>query len=188
MVVGASADHLVAALHQLVGEGAGGEEHLLLILGEGGRESLAEGHGLGGDDVFERAALHAGEDGRVEQLRHHLCHALGRFLAPGVLEVLAHQDYAAAGAAQSLVGGGGDDVGVFDGVVEQAGGDEAGGVCHVDHQDGADFVGQAAHAGIVPLAAVGAGAAHDELGALAACHFLHVVVVHKSGFGIHVIF
>ena len=60
-------------------------------------QRLAEGHGLGGDDVHQRAALQAGEDRRVD--------LLGDVLVVG-------EDHAAARAAQGLVRGGGDDMGV----------------------------------------------------------------------------
>ena len=76
---------------------------------------------------------------------------------------------------------------ILDGVVEQTCGDESGGVRHVDHEDGTDLVGQVAHAGIVPLAAVCAGAAYDEAGTLAACHLLHLLVVNEPGGAVYVI-
>ena len=81
----------------------------------------------------------------------------------------------------------GDDVGIFERVVEQTCGDEAGGVGHVDHEDGADAVGDFTHAGIVPFAAVGAGAADDEFRALAQGYFLHLVVVDEAVLFAHVI-
>ena len=62
-----------------------------------GPQRLAERHRLGGDDVHQRAALQAREDRRVD--------LLGDRLVVG-------QDHAAARAAQRLVGGGGDDMGV----------------------------------------------------------------------------
>ena len=56
------------------------------------------------------------------------------------------QDHAAARAAQGLVGGRRDDVGVGDRVRVDAAGYQAGEVGHVDHQVGADFVGDLAEA------------------------------------------
>ena len=79
-------------------------------------------------------------------------------------------------------------MGVLDGVVKQTGGYEAGGVRHIHHEDGADFIGETAHAGVVPLAAVGTGAADDEARTLATRDLLHVVVVDTAGFGVDIIF
>ena len=138
--------------------------------------------------MFERAALYAGEYGRVEQGRHLLDFAFGRLFAPGVVKVFAHQDDAAAGTAQGFVGGRGDDVGIFERVVEQTGGDEAGGVSHVDHQEGSDFVGNLTHAGIVPFAGVGRGTADDEFGTLAQSHLFHHVVVDVARIFAHAVF
>ena len=57
-----------AALDELFGHGSGVLHHLLAVDLEGRVKGFAEGHGLGGDDVHERAALDAGEDGLVELL------------------------------------------------------------------------------------------------------------------------
>ena len=83
------------------------------------------------------------------------------------------------------MGGGGDDMGVFDGVFEQTGGDESGGVCHVYHEDGADFVGEFTDAGIVPFAAVGRSTGDDEFGTLRACLLFHLLIVNAPCFGVH---
>ena len=68
-----------------------------------------------------------------------------------------------AGAAEGLVGGGGDDVGVRDGRGVGSTGNEAGEVGHVDEEVGSNLVGDLAHALEVELAGVGAAAADDEL-------------------------
>ena len=100
-----------------------------------------------GDDVLERAALLAGEDGRVDGL--------------GVL--LAAQDDAAARAAEGLVHRRGDDVGVGHRVGVLARRHEAGEVRHVDDEVGADGVGDRAEALEVQEARVGAPAREDQL-------------------------
>uniref|UniRef100_A0A0N4ZIZ9 PE-PGRS family protein n=1 Tax=Parastrongyloides trichosuri TaxID=131310 RepID=A0A0N4ZIZ9_PARTI len=97
VVVGAARDDVEAALDEHAGHGLGVLHHLLLVGLELRLQRFLEGHGLGGDDVLQRAALQAGEDGRVDLLRD-----------VGVVG----QDHAAAWTAQGLVGGGGDDVGV----------------------------------------------------------------------------
>jgi hypothetical protein len=109
------------------GQGLGVGDHLDLIGLELGAQGLAEGHGLGGDDVHQRAALHAGEDLGVQLLAQ-----------VGVVG----QDHAAARAAQGLVRGGGHDVGVAHGRGVHSGGDEPGDVGHVAHQRGAPLVGR----------------------------------------------
>ena len=110
-----------------------------------------EGHRLGGDDVLERAALDAGEDLAVDRL--------------GVR--LAAEDQAAARAAQGLVGGGGDDVGVRHRGGVQPGRDQAGDVGHVHHQGRPDLAGDLGEAVEVEDARVGAGADHQDRAACA---------------------
>ena len=70
-----------------------------LLVGEGVGGSQAEGHGLAGDDVFQRSSLLAGEDSGVDLLRN-----VG----------LIGEDDAAAGTAEGLVRRRGHDVGVRD--------------------------------------------------------------------------
>ena len=97
MAVGAAGDDVEAALLQRLGEGAGIGDDAGGMFFERWLQRLAEGDGLGGDDVHQRTALVAGEDRGVELLRP--------------IRVVGEDD-AAAGAAQGLVGGRGDDVGV----------------------------------------------------------------------------
>ena len=137
--------------------------------------------------MFERAALRAGEDCAVEDLAHHLHFAFGRGESPRVLEVFAHEDNAATRAAQRFVRGGGDDVRVFHGVVQQAGSNQAGGVRHVHHKERAHLVGDVAHALIVPLAAVSGAAAYDEFRFMLQGELFHLVVIHKSRFSVKVV-
>ena len=106
------------AAQQLLGHGLGARDGALLALLEQLGLGDLERDRLAGDDVLERAALLAGEDGGVDLL--------------GVL--LAAEDQPAAGAAERLVDRGGDDVGVRHRVGVQARGDEPGEVRHVDHQ------------------------------------------------------
>ncbi len=80
-----------------------------------GLQRFLERHGLARDHVHQRAALQAGEDGAVH----------------GLFVLGLHQDDAATGAAQALVGGGGDHVGEGHGVGVHARSDQAGVVGHV---------------------------------------------------------
>jgi len=131
--------------------------------------------------MLERTALDAREDGRIENLRHHLHGALRRREPPRILEVFAHEDNAAARPAQGLVGRRGDDMGVFHGIVEQSGGNEARRVGHVYQQQRPDLVGDLAHALVVPLARVGRRTADDQLRAALFGQTLHGVVVDTPG-------
>jgi hypothetical protein len=98
--------------------------------------------------MHQRPALQAGEDGRVD--------LLGERLVIG-------QDHAAARAAQGLVRGGGDDMGVRERRGMRATGHEAGEMRHVDHEIGADLVGDLAEAGEIPVPGIGRAAGDDDL-------------------------
>jgi hypothetical protein len=89
--------------------------------------------------VDEWTALLAGEDAPVHALR----------------EVLGAEDEAGAGAAEGLVGGGGDHVRVRHGRGMHAAGDEAREVCHIDEEFRADLVRDGAEPREVELARVG---------------------------------
>ncbi len=131
-----------------------------------GAQRLGQRDGLGGDDVHERAALLAGEDGLVD----------------GRGQVLRADDQAGARAAQSLVRGGGGDVRMRHGRRMHAAGDQAGDVRHVEDVNRAHLVGDLAHAREVPQARIGAGAADDDLGLFLRGDGFHLVVV--DGFGV----
>ena len=152
MVLGATADDLVAFVGEGIGHGCCVGFDASLICFEFGSQGFAERYGLGCDYMLERTALNSGKHSRVDQLRHLAHLALGVGLAPGIVEILAEQDDAAARTAEGLVGCRGDDVGIFERVVEQTGGDKTCGMGHVDHKYCSDLVGDLAHAGIVPFA------------------------------------
>ena len=113
------------ALSSVVGDRLGAGDRAPLALAEGLGLGDPERDRLAGDHVHQRAALLAGEDGRVDLL--------------GVL--LLAEDHAAARAAERLVDRRRDDVRVRHRARVQPAGDEAGEVRHVDEQVGADLVG-----------------------------------------------
>ncbi len=117
------------------GERLGVVDDLARIDLEVGLQRLAEGDGLGGDDMHQRAALKAGEDRRIDLL--------------GDVRVIG-QDKAAARAAQGLVRRRGDDMGVREGRGMHAAGDEAGEMRHIDEEIGADRIGDLAEFGEIP--------------------------------------
>ena len=164
--VGAAGDDAVALGRDGFSEDFRVGDDLPGVGGEVGLEGFLEGYGFGGDYVHQRAALLAGEDAAI--------------YTGG--ELLLAEDQAAAGAAQGLVGGGGDDVGVGDGRGVGVACDEAREVGHVDHEVRPGFVRDGAHAGKVELARVGAAAAYDDLGFFAQGDGFELVVV--DGFGV----
>ena len=131
---------------QALGEDARAVDGALLAVAELGLGRELERGRLRGDDVHERAALLAGEHVRVELLRQ-----LG----------VVGEDEARARAADRLVHGRGDDVGVRHGRRVQARRDEPGEVRHVDPEHRADLVGDRAERGEVELARVGRPAGDD---------------------------
>ena len=66
MVVGSAGDDAEAFGGERFGEHLGVGDDLVGVGGEVGIEGFFKGYGLGRDDVHERAALLAGEDGAVD--------------------------------------------------------------------------------------------------------------------------
>ena len=99
VVVGPAGDDMIAFVDESLRHDSGVFLDLLLVGLELGLQCLTEGNGFGSDDMLEWSALCSGEDGRVEERRHHAGFALGGCLAPGINKVFAHEDDAAAGSA-----------------------------------------------------------------------------------------
>ncbi len=118
MVVRRAGDDAEAVLLHALAERLGVAHDLLLVGLEFGPQRLAERDRLGRDDVHERAALHAGKHLRVDFLRV-------LFLA---------ENQAAARAAQGLVRGGRDEIGVGNRRRMDARRDEPRDVRHVDEE------------------------------------------------------
>ena len=132
MIFGATGDQFVAARKEDFSHDFGVIQHLFLIFGEGGVQRLQERDGFRGDDLHQRPALNAGEDGGVELF-------LNRFVG-------ARENQPAARPAQGFVGGGGDDIGNRHRVWRESGRDQSGDVRHIDQQIRADAVGNVAEA------------------------------------------
>ena len=118
MVVRGAGDDAEAVFLHAFAERLGVADDLLLVGLEFGPERLAERDRLGRDDVHERAALHAGKHLRVD------------FLG----ELFLAENQAAARAAQGLVRGGRDEIGVGNRRRMDARRDEPGDVRHVDEE------------------------------------------------------
>src|SRR5690606_8224468 len=116
---------------------------------------------LGSDDMHQRAALNAGEDGRVDD-----------FFVFGL-----HHDDAATRATQRFVRGGSDEVGVRNRVGVLAAGDEACIVGDIHHEQGAVFASDTTHALKVDTQGVSGSSADNQLGFVFASQALKRVVI-----------
>ncbi len=122
------------------------------VVGELGRGRLAEGHGLGGDDVVERAALRGrGTPPCRWPRRARPCRGCSRRAGPRRVLWVVNVTMSAYGHR----------VGVH------AAGDEPGDVGGVEHEQRTDLVGDVAERLRVDDAGVGGGAGDDHLGAVA---------------------
>ncbi|MPM56895.1 hypothetical protein SDC9_103712 [bioreactor metagenome] len=124
-------------------------------------QRLPEAHGLGRDDVLQRAALGAGEHGGVDLL---------------IEFVVVAKNHAAPGTPQSLVGGGGHNVGIGNGRGMDACGHKARDVRHVHHQIRAHRICNLPELLEVDGPGVGGGARDDQFG-LALLRGLHQLVI-----------
>ncbi len=172
MIVRAARDDIEPILHQRRRQRAGIGDDLPRIGLELGLQCFLERHGLGRDDVHQRAALQAGEHGRVDLLGHLL---------------VIGEDHAAARTAQRFVRGRRRDVGMRHWRGMNAAGDEAGDVGHVDHEIGADFVGDLAEPLPVPDARIGGAAREDQLGLVLARLGGDLVHIEQMIFAAHAV-
>ncbi|QTK78950.1 hypothetical protein AT6N2_C1164 [Agrobacterium tumefaciens] len=162
VVVSAAGDDIEAAFDQGFSQRLGVLDDLCRIVLELRLQRFTEGNSLGGDDVHQRAALEAREDGGVELLRQIL---------------VVGEDHAAARAAQRLVRGGGRNMAMRERRGMLATGDETGDVRHIDHQVSANFISNFAEALPVPDTGIGGAASKNELRLMflgLAFHFVHV--------------
>ena len=126
MIVGAPGHHGVAALHETLCHGPGVVQHTLLIDFEIRPHGFLERHRLGGDDVHQWPALHAGKDRGRKTFSN--------------LGVLPRKNQAAAGTAQRLVGCGGHHIGDGCRIGVQAGDDQTRDMSHVGQQKSPDGI------------------------------------------------
>ncbi|CWS34438.1 Uncharacterised protein [Neisseria meningitidis] len=146
---GAAGNDAQTAFNQLFRHGGCIDFHLFCVLFELGLQCFFKRHGFGGDNVHQRAALQAWEDGRVQ-----------RFF----VGIVAAQNYAAARTAQGFVGGGGNEVAEWHRVGIFATGNQSGVVRHVDKEVCADFIGDFAEFCPVDLQRVGRRTRHNHFG------------------------
>ena len=149
VIIRAAGHKAEAAFHQLLRQDLGVFHDLLRIGLEFRLQCLAEAHGLGGDDMLQRAALGTREHSGVDLL---------------VNGLVVAEDQAAPGTAKGLVGSGDHHIGVGNGGGMDTGGHQAGDVGHVHHEIGAHGVSDLPEFGKVDDAGIGGGTGHDELG------------------------
>ncbi len=161
VIVGTAGDDAESQVGEGSGEGLGVDGDLLLIFTEGRLHGFLEADGFGSDGVHERAALDAGEGEFVDLFG----------------EGGAAEDQAAARAAQGLVSGGGDDIGVGHGAGVHAGGDKTRDMSHIHEEKGVHGLGDGGDALEVNDAGIGAGAGDDHLGFVLVGKLFDFVVV-----------
>ena len=138
-----------AAFDQLFRHRCGIDFHLFRVLFELGLQRFFKRYGFGGDDVHQRAALQAWEDGGIQ-----------RFF----VGIVTAQNHTAARTAQGFVGGGGDEVAEWYRVGIFATGNQAGVVRHIDKEICTHFIGDFAEFRPVDLQRVGRCAGHNHFG------------------------
>jgi hypothetical protein len=150
VVVGATRHEAYALGQQTLGHRRGVAQDPGGVLPELIGVVLAETHGLGRDLALDGSPLAAGKDRLVDQL--------------GVF--LGGEDQPSPRAAQRLVGGGGDDVGVLHRVGEHLPGHQADEVGGVDHEHRTDLVGDRAEGVVLQVARVGRIPGQHDLGSM----------------------
>ena len=134
-----------------------------LVLAEALLRRQLERDGLAGDDVHERTTLDAREDRLVDGSAEESLESreVGRVQLRR--QLASREDEPAARAAQRLVRGGRDDVGMREGTGVEARRHESGDVGHVHEQDRADAVGDVGHPLEIESPRIGARSADDQL-------------------------
>src|SRR6266542_6639557 len=124
MIIGAAGDDAVTVFRQAGGEGLRVEHNLPLVFAELRLERFMKADRLRCDDMHERTALNARENGRIDLLGESL---------------FAH-DNAATRSAQTLVRGGGDKLRVWNRTGMLTTDDKPSDMRHVDEQKRADRI------------------------------------------------
>ena len=170
VVLGTSRGHLVSVLGlKTVSKGSGVGLNLLGVDLEFRGHDLLELGGNTGNLVLVRSSLKGRENGLVD-------------LGLEATLVLAEEDHSGTRSTEGLVGGGSDDITVFERRVLFSGGDQSGNVGHVHHQKRSVGVGDFSVFGVVPVTRVGRSSGNDhgrfEKGSITG----ELFVVNVSGF------
>ena len=172
MVVGTTRHQVHAPIHQALSQSLGVGHHLLLIHLKLRLQSLTQSDRFGSDDVHQRTALGAGEDGRVD--------LLGQILIIG-------QDHTASRSPQGLVGGGGHHMRIRHRRGVQPCGHQAGNVSHIHPQISSYLIGNGTEPGKINGSGIGRGASHNHLGLALTGHPLQLVIVNIPSLLVHAV-
>lgn len=180
MGVGTVGDESVAQLLELDFQGLSVLQHLFLVFSELWGGSLLQGSGQGRDGVVVWTTLVTWEDREVNWVFQVVVDLLTGLRVDGS-DALSVENHSTSWTSQGLVGGGGDNVSVFEWRWNDAGSNQTGDVGHVDNQVGADLVGDFPHSLVVDQSAVGRGTGDQDLWSEQNGGFLQHVVVNQAG-------
>lgn len=140
VVVSTASDKLVTAAGKLLSECLRVSLDLLTIVLELRGRDLLKLRCDTGNLVIVRATLELREDGKVELLKE--------------TSLFACEDHASAGSSERLVGSGGHDVGIFEGVSELLSSNKTTDVGHICQEVGTNLVTDSAEALVVEVSGV----------------------------------
>ena len=164
MVVRSTGDQIEAGLRQACCQCLGILKDTTLIILEFGLKRFPQGHRLGGDDMLQRPALRAGENGGINLLG----------------KLLFAQDHTAPGAPKRLMGRGAHHIGIGHGRGVEARGDQPRNMGHVHKEVGPHLMGDLCKSLKINDPWVGGGAGNDHLGLVLLCHIADLVVIDAS--------
>src|SRR5690554_3292375 len=166
VVLSTAGYHIEAALDEYFRHGLGVLQDLLLVFLEFRLQRFLEADRLSRNHMLQRAALGAGEHGRVEFL-------FDLFVGTG-------EDHAATGTTQGLVGRGSDHVRNGNRVGTDAGRHQTRHLGHIHKQVGTYFVDNSPEAGKVQSPAAGRPAGHEHLRLVPHREALYFVIVDQA--------
>ncbi|KAH3667470.1 hypothetical protein OGAPHI_003119 [Ogataea philodendri] len=96
-------------------------------------------------------------------------------------DTLSEEDHGTSWASKRLVGGGGDNVRIWEWRVGDTSSNQPGDVGHIRHQVGSDLVGDLLHSGVIHGSGVGRGTSHNDLWSEQHGGLFQSVVVDQTG-------
>ncbi len=178
MVVSSATNQVVSLLHQGISEALGVLEHLLLVSDVLRTLGLLESSSKSGNGVVVGATLAAREDGEVDLVLQIVVNLLALLILRA--ETLSVEDHSTTRATERLVGGGSDNVRVFESRGNHASSNQARDMGNVGKEPRVVEVANLAHALVVNEASVGRSAGNDQLGSVQLSVLLHLVVVDNA--------
>ena len=166
MRIGAAGNQIQTAFFQSFAHCFGIADHLRGIFLKLRRQVFGKTNRLGGNHMLQRTALRSRKNRRVD--------FLGNFLVIG-------QNHAAARAAQSLVRGRRNHVGIFQRIRMYAAGNQTGKMRHVHHQIRPDFVGNFAETLKINLPRISRTAGNNQFRLIFQSQPLNFVIINQPG-------